>query len=237
MIQINNIKFSQKTIESIQIDGDDIKGVEVELQDNKVKLTIIKSSNEIIKEEIYDINSTHEEPKQEEPKQEPKEQPEPEEQLEPEPEEQEEPEPGEPSEDIITLGKFQNILEAKVDKKNTAKTYFRTIRDLYKYFKSNDMIDLLSKEKEIIDYLEQQYKTVSTLKNKLCAVLKCFTLLNIESKLLKDKIEHYKITQTIIEDKSNHEDKKTIEEADTILTYFHNELDTMREKLRKILTF
>ena len=27
--------------------------------------------------------------------------------------------------------------------------------------------------------------------------------------------------------------KKTIEEADTILTYFHNELDTMREKIKK----
>ena len=124
MIQINNINFSQKTIESIQIDGDDIKGVEVELQDNKFKLTIIKSSNEIIKEEIYDIIYTHEEPKQEEPKEaepeEPKEGPKEEPKEQPEPEEQEEPEPGEPSEDIITLGKFQNILEAKVDKKNTA---------------------------------------------------------------------------------------------------------------------
>ena len=63
MIQINNINFSQKTIESIQIDGDDIKGVEVELQDNKFKLTI----NEIIQEKSNDIDEKHEEPKQEEP--------------------------------------------------------------------------------------------------------------------------------------------------------------------------
>ena len=69
---------------------------------------------------------------------------------------------------------------------------------------------MLSKEKEIIDYLEQQYKTVSTLKNKLCAVLKYFTLLNIESKLLKDKIEHYRISQSIKEDKNNHEDKNQL---------------------------
>ena len=41
MIQINNVNFSQKTIESIQFDGDDVKGVKVELQDNKFKLTII----------------------------------------------------------------------------------------------------------------------------------------------------------------------------------------------------
>ena len=63
MIQINNINFSQKTFESIQIDGDDVKGVEVELQDNKFKLTI----NEIIQEKSNDIDEKHEEPKQEEP--------------------------------------------------------------------------------------------------------------------------------------------------------------------------
>jgi len=57
--------------------------------------------------------------------------------------------------------------------------------------------------------------------------------LNIESKLLKDKIEHYRITQSIKEGKSNHEEEKTIEEADTILTYFHNELDMMRETIKK----
>ena len=89
------------------------------------------------------------------------------------------------------------------------------------------MMDLLSKEKETIEHLEQEYKTTSTLKNKLCGIYKCYTLLNIESKLLKDKIEHYKITQTIIEDKSNHEDKKPIEEADKILDYFNNTMEQM----------
>jgi regulator of replication initiation timing len=64
------------------------------------------------------------------------------------------------------------------------------------------MIDLLSKEEEIIDYLEQQYKLISTLKNKLCGIYTCYSLLNIESKLLKDKIEHYRITQSIREEKA-----------------------------------
>jgi len=82
------------------------------------------------------------------------------------------------------------------------------------------MIDLLSNEKEIIQYLEQEYKTTSTLKNKICAVLKCYTILKIDTTLLKDKIEQYKITQSIKEDKSNHEEKKQIEEADNILDYF-----------------
>ena len=56
--------------------------------------------------------------------------------------------------------------------------------------------------------------------------------MNIESKLLNDKVEHYKITQTIIEDKSNQEDKKTIEEADKILDYFKNELKEMDKKFK-----
>ena len=166
MIQINNINFSQKTIESIQIDGGDVKGIEVELHNNNFKLTIIKNTNETIKEEINDIHFIHKEAEEEEPKEE---QPEPEEEPEPE-------EPDEPNEEIITLDKFKGILEAKVDKKNTCKTYYRTIRDLYKYFKSNDMMDLLSKEKEIIEHLEQEHKTTSTLKNKLCGIYKCYTL-------------------------------------------------------------
>jgi hypothetical protein len=37
MIQINNISFSKKTIERIQIDNDDVKGVEVELQKQILK--------------------------------------------------------------------------------------------------------------------------------------------------------------------------------------------------------
>ena len=91
------------------------------------------------------------------------------------------------------------------------------------------MLDLLDKEKEIIEYLEQEYKTTSTLKNKLCAILKSYTLLDIESKLLKDKIEHYNITQSIKEDKSNNEDKKPIEEADNIIDYFNKELKRLDE--------
>ena len=62
MIHINNINFSQLTIESIRIDGDDVKGVEVEIQNNNFKLTIIKNTNETIKEEINYINFIHKEP-------------------------------------------------------------------------------------------------------------------------------------------------------------------------------
>ena len=50
MIQINNISFSKKNIESILIDNEDVKGVEVELEKTNYKITIIKNSIEIIKE-------------------------------------------------------------------------------------------------------------------------------------------------------------------------------------------
>jgi hypothetical protein len=53
----------------------------------------------------------------------------------------------------------------------------------------------------------------------------------VESKLLKDKIESYNITQAIIEDKKNHEGKEPIEEADIILNYFKNELKQMGKNL------
>ena len=76
MIQINNINFSKKTIESIQIDNDEVKGVEVELQKTNFKITIIKNSNETIKEEINDIDYKYDEPKEQEPKPEPESEPE-----------------------------------------------------------------------------------------------------------------------------------------------------------------
>ena len=122
MIQINNISFSKKTIESIQIDNDDVKGVEVELQKTNLKITIIKNSNETIKEEINEIDYKYEEPKEE--------QPEPEQEdrkndEEPEPEEEPEPKPDQES------------------------------------------------RKYIIEYLEEEYKTTSTLMKKLYSKYKC----------------------------------------------------------------
>jgi len=71
MIQINNISFSKKNIESIQIGNEDVKGVEVELQRTNFKITIIKNSNETIKEEINEIDYKYEEPKEEQPEPEP----------------------------------------------------------------------------------------------------------------------------------------------------------------------
>ena len=66
MIKINNINFTRKTIESIQIDGDDIKEINFEFHEREFKLRIIKDNQEIIEEVI------EEKPKEEEVIQEPK---------------------------------------------------------------------------------------------------------------------------------------------------------------------
>ena len=52
MIKINNINFTQKTIESIQIDGNDIKEIIFEFHEREFKLRIIKDNQEIIEEVI-----------------------------------------------------------------------------------------------------------------------------------------------------------------------------------------
>ena len=104
MIQINNISFSKKNIESIQIGNEDVKGVEVELQRTNFKITIIKNSNETIKEEINDNDYKYEEPKEEQPEPEPE--PEQEDPKDEEPKEEEQPEPEpepEPEDKIICL--------------------------------------------------------------------------------------------------------------------------------------
>ena len=62
-----------------------------------------------------------------------------------------------------------------------------------------------------------------------------YSLLNIESIVLKSKIEHYKVSLTIQEDreKENPIDKKTIEVAENIVNYFKNEMEMMGEKIKK----
>ena len=74
---------------------------------------------------------------------------------------------------------------------------------------------------------------MTTIKNKLCGMLKVYNLLNLECTLLKSKIDHYMVTLSIEEDKKkeNPIDKKTVEEAEEIVNYFKGELKTMEDEL------
>ena len=83
----------------------------------------------------------------------------------------------------------------------------------------DDIYTLLQKELDIIDFIEDKYKTnISSISNKLCGVLKCFTVLNLESKLIKDRIQHYKTLLKVKQeaDKEKSMDKKTIDEGEAI---------------------
>ena len=89
----------------------------------------------------------------------------------------------------MTIEELKEILIEKLDKKNTALSYVRTIKQVYDYFKSDDIYTLLQKEQEIINFIKDKYQTsLSSISSKLCGVLKCYTVLNLESKLLKDQI-------------------------------------------------
>ena len=54
---------------------------------------------------------------------------------------------------------------------------------------------------KLLKFIETKYDKLTTIKNKLCGMLKVYNLLNLECTLLKSKIDHYMITLSIEEDK------------------------------------
>jgi len=140
----------------------------------------------------------------------------------------------EPTEDVIeekvieklTIDDLKKIIYETIPKKNTAETYFRSIKQVYDNFDEEDVHILLKKENDIIEFIEKKYDKFTTIKNKLCGVYKVYNLLNLESSVLKSKIDHYMVTLSIEEDKKkeNPMDKKSDEEAEQIENYFKSEL-------------
>ena len=61
-------------------------------------------------------------------------------------------------------------------------------------FNEDDVHELLKKENEIIEFIEGKYDKLTTIKNKLCGMLKVYNLLNLECTQLKNKLDHYMIT-------------------------------------------
>ena len=205
MIKMSTVNFSKKTIENLEVSCDDIKEIKFEFLDNTLRLSIVKENEEevieeIIKEEMEDVEVVNEEP----------------------------------TEDVIeekvieklTIDDLKKIIYETIPKKNTAETYFRSVKQVYDNFKDDDVYDLFKKENEIIEYIETKYDKLSTIKNKLCGMLKVYSLLNLESNVLKSKIDHYMVSLSIQDDKKKEDptDKKTIQEAELIVNYFKNEL-------------
>jgi hypothetical protein len=133
---------------------------------------------------------------------------------------------------MITLGKMKDLLKQHIPKKNTFDTYCRTIQQVYHYFNIEDMNELLkTKEQDIIDYIEKQYNNNSTIKSKLCSIYKAYKILNLESELFKNRIDHYAVIQNVEKDKNKEATKKTTEEGEFIIKHFNDKL----EELGKII--
>ena len=117
----------------------------------------------------------------------------------------------------MTIDDLKKIIYETIPKKNTAETYFRSIKQVYDNFDEDDVNELLKKENEIIEFIETKYDKLSTIKNKLCGMLKVYNLLNLESNVLKSKIDHYMVSLSIQEDKKKEDstDKKNNQRSRT----------------------
>jgi site-specific recombinase XerD len=120
------------------------------------------------------------------------------------------------------LAKIKDLLKEHIPKKNTLDSYGRTIQQVFEYFKVQDIHEL--PEQDIIDYIEKQTESISTIKSKLCAMYKVYKLLNIESELFKSRIDYNVKNQTLHQDKNRKLNKKTIAEGNSIIEYFENKL-------------
>ena len=72
MIKINNIHFSKKTLEIFEVNGDDIKEVQLVFLEDTFRITIIKDNDEVVDKEVFEQEEnistevTEEEPSDEE---------------------------------------------------------------------------------------------------------------------------------------------------------------------------
>ena len=197
MIKISNINFCEKTIENVEVSGNDLKEMKCEFYDNTFKITVMNNNDEVFEQEVFEEETIVEEPQIEK----------------------------------LTIDDLKKIIYETIPKKNTAETYFRTIKQVHDNFDEDDVNELLKKENEIIEFIETKYDKLTTIKNKLCGMLKVYNLLNLECTQLKSKIDHYMVSLSIQEDKKKEDpmDKKTIKEAELIVNYFKGELKTMEE--------
>ena len=215
MMKISHVNFCTKTVDNIEVCGI-LKEIKCEFHDNIFKITIM-NNDEVVVEEVFEEQKV-------------------EEVVEHEVFEEVIAEPSEkvieePVNKKLTIADVKDIIYENIPKKNTAETYFRSVKQVYDNFKEDNVYDLLKKENEIIGFIETKYDKLTTIKNKLCGMLKVYNLLNLECTQLKSKIDHYMVTLSLEEDKKkeNPIDKKTIKEAELIVNYFKGELKTMEE--------
>ena len=217
MIKITNLNFQNQTIESIEVNGETVDNLQIKLTKTKFNIVIVKDNKSIKKEinkkdDIVDLVIEEVEFVQEVVVKDIKEivvQDIKEEVIEDIKEE-------------MTQAKIKDVLKEHIPKKNTLVSYGRTIQQVFEYFKVQTIHELL--EQDIIDYIEKQYESISTIKSKLCAMYKVYKLLNLTSELFKSKIDFYVNKETLHQDKHRELNKKTTQEGDAIIEYFKNKL-------------
>ena len=169
MLEITNINFKLKTVDNLKCSGN-VKDIQMSLIKNTFCVNVIYNEGETITTEytkpkkqdtIEEVNMNQFDKETEDNQREQVnisckvEEPEPEEVKEPEPEEQqeEEPEPEEVEEEqkinkTLSIEELKEILTEKLEKKNTALSYGRTIKQVYDYFRIDDIYRLLKKNKK-----------------------------------------------------------------------------------------
>ena len=231
MIKITNLNFQNRTIENIEVDGEDIHEVEMKLTETILKITLVKAGvsfqKQIEKKDVSNevVDVVMDEPIMEEVREEI------EEVVEPIMEEVRE----EIEEDVepVTLGKMKELLKEHISKPNTLDSYVRTIKQVHEHFKIDDMrVLLFTKEQDIINYIESNYTNNSTIKSKLCSVYKAYKILEIEGNLFKQRIDFYATKQTLKQEETKEENKKSVEEGDAIVEHFKNHLENLGKTIQ-----
>ena len=197
MIKITNLNFQNQTIESIEVNGETVDNLQIKLTKTKFNIVIVKD-NKSLKKEINKKDNIVDVIIEEDIKE------------------------NEFVQEEMTLAKVKDLLKEHIPKKNTMVSYGRTIQQVFEYFKVQTIHELL--EQDIIDYIEEKYESISTIKSKLCAMYKVYKLLNLESELFKSKIDYYVNKQSFHQDRHEEINKKTIAEGDAIIEYFEKKM-------------
>ena len=238
MLKICDLNFKTQTIGNIEINGLNINNLEIKLTKTKFNITFNKETKkEIKKKKNEDIIEFIEIEPQEEPQEEETQEEKQEETQEEKQEEKQEEETQEETQEEgkITLQQMKELLTQTITKKNTLEAYYRPIKAIYQHFKILNMYELLkTKEKEIIEYIEEEYKNNhSTIKSKLCGIKKAYEILKIDGLLIEDKTQEYIILSKIQQDKKKEANKKDESEGKEIIDTFKKHLEELEEKIKE----
>jgi len=137
-MKISGINFSEKTVENIEVNGDDIKEMKCEFYDNIFKITIMNNNDEVI-EEVFEEETI----------------------VEQSDEVIEQEVVAEPQIKKLTIADVKDIIYENIPLKNTAETYFRSVKQVHDNFHEDDIHKLLQKENEIIEFIEGNIQQVN----------------------------------------------------------------------------